>query len=141
MKRIIISMLLIAVLFTACSSDATVGSMDPEYIDTGVDSDAWATVPAGLFPFGQENEITDVDYEYQMMVTDVTVEQYAAYLNEALASGDVNVGEFEIEAGDFNKYGCDIFYRVTNTKTDDLVVLAKTGVVFFDYSKNNKNIK
>jgi len=44
--------------------------------------------------------------------------------------------KFEIGAGDFNKYGCDIFYRVTNIKTDDLVVLAKTGVVFFDYSKN-----
>jgi len=44
--------------------------------------------------------------------------------------------KFEIGAGDFNKYGCDIFYRVTNTKTDDLVALAKTGVVFFDYSKN-----
>jgi acyl-CoA thioester hydrolase len=44
--------------------------------------------------------------------------------------------KFEIGAGDFNKYGCDIFYRVTTTKTDDLVALAKTGVVFFDYSKN-----
>ncbi len=44
--------------------------------------------------------------------------------------------KFEIGAGDFNKYGCDIFYRVTNIKTDDLVILAKTGIVFFDYSKN-----
>jgi acyl-CoA thioesterase FadM len=44
--------------------------------------------------------------------------------------------KFEIGAGDFNKYGCDIFYRVTNIKTDDLVAFAKTGVVFFDYSKN-----
>ncbi len=44
--------------------------------------------------------------------------------------------KIEIGAGDFNKYGCDIFYRVTNIKTGDLVVLAKTGVVFFDYAKN-----
>lgn len=44
--------------------------------------------------------------------------------------------KFEIGAGDFNKYGCDIFYRVSNIKTGDLVALAKTGVVFFDYSKN-----
>ena len=43
---------------------------------------------------------------------------------------------FEIGAGDFNKYGCDICYRVTNVKTDNLVLLAKTGVVFFDYGKN-----
>lgn len=44
--------------------------------------------------------------------------------------------KFEIGAGDFNKYGCNIFYRVTNIKTGDVVVLAKTGVVFFDYLKN-----
>ncbi len=44
--------------------------------------------------------------------------------------------KFEIGAGDFNKYGCDLFYRVTNMKTGGLVLLAKTGIVFFDYSKN-----
>ena len=44
--------------------------------------------------------------------------------------------KFEIGAGDFNKYGCDFFYRVTNMKTGDLVLLAKTGIVFYDYSKN-----
>jgi len=44
--------------------------------------------------------------------------------------------KFEIGAGEFNKYGCDIFYRVTNMKTGELVGLAKTGVVFFDYSTN-----
>ena len=44
--------------------------------------------------------------------------------------------KFEIGAGDFNKYGCTIFFRVTNSKTGNLVVIAKTGVVFFDYSKN-----
>ena len=44
--------------------------------------------------------------------------------------------KFEIGAGDFNKYGCDIFYRVTNVNTGNLVVLAKTGVVFFNYAQN-----
>ncbi len=44
--------------------------------------------------------------------------------------------KFEIGAGDFNQYGCDIFYRVTNTKTNDLILLAKTGIVFFDYAEN-----
>jgi len=44
--------------------------------------------------------------------------------------------KFEIGAGDFNKYGCDIFYRVTNTKTNNLILLAKTGIVFFDYAEN-----
>jgi len=44
--------------------------------------------------------------------------------------------KFEIGAGDFTKHGCDIFYRVTNTKNNTLVILAKTGIVFFDYDKN-----
>ncbi len=44
--------------------------------------------------------MTYVDYDYQIMVTDVTVEQYANFLNEAIASGDVTVGEFEVEAGE-----------------------------------------
>jgi len=44
--------------------------------------------------------------------------------------------KFEVGVGDFNKYGCDIFYRVTNTKNNDLVLLAKTGIVFFDFARN-----
>ncbi len=44
--------------------------------------------------------------------------------------------KFEVGAGEFNKYGCDIFYRVLNTKNNELVLLAKTGIVFFDYVNN-----
>ena len=44
--------------------------------------------------------------------------------------------QFEIGAGEFNKYGCDFFYRVSNQKSGKLVLLAKTGIVFFDYAKN-----
>ena len=102
MKRIIImiGLLLISVGATACASNANAGAITPEYIETGVDPDAWVTIPAGDFPYGQEDVLTAVDYDYQIMVTDVTVEQYANYLNEALASGDISVGEFEVEAGE-----------------------------------------
>ena len=41
----------------------------------------------------------------------------------------------EIAAGDLNKYGCDLFYRVTHAETSALVLEAKTGIVFFDYRK------
>ena len=44
--------------------------------------------------------------------------------------------KFELGVGDFNKYGCDIFYRVTNAKNQKLVLEAKTGIIFFDYEKN-----
>lgn len=43
--------------------------------------------------------------------------------------------KFEIGAGEFSKYGCDIFYRATHTRTGKLIILAKTGIVFFDIGK------
>ncbi len=43
---------------------------------------------------------------------------------------------FEIGAGDFNKYGLDLFYKVTNSETKTPIIQAKTGIVFFDYHKN-----
>lgn len=43
--------------------------------------------------------------------------------------------QIDIALGDFNKYGCDIFYLITNKKTAVEVAHAKTGVVFFDYEQ------
>jgi len=36
---------------------------------------------------------------------------------------------------DFNKYGCDFVYRVTEKTSHREVARAKTGIVFFDYAK------
>lgn len=44
--------------------------------------------------------------------------------------------KFELGAGDFNKYGCDIFYRATHLKNQKPVLEAKTGLIFFDYAEN-----
>lgn len=44
--------------------------------------------------------------------------------------------KIEIAATDFNKYGCDIFYRVTRVPEQTLVLEAKTGIVFFNYLEN-----
>jgi len=43
--------------------------------------------------------------------------------------------QIDIALGDFNKYGCDIFYLITNKKTAVEIAHAKTGVVFFDYEQ------
>ena len=53
--------------------------------DTGVDSNAWATIPAGLFIKGQAADPAIIDSDYEIMVTDVTVAQYVDFLNTALA--------------------------------------------------------
>lgn len=100
MKRAIVGLIAVALLLTACGPTPNTSTIDPPYIDTGIDSDAWATVPAGEFPYGQHDNMTMVDYDYEIMVTDVTVAQYAAFLNEALAGGDVYVGEFEAQVGE-----------------------------------------
>jgi formylglycine-generating enzyme required for sulfatase activity len=100
MKRIFLVLTLAASLLAACGPAPSVGAITPPYIDTGVDSESWALVLAGEFPYGQHDHLTLVDYDYEIMVTDVTNEQYARYLDEALAAGVVGVGEVEVEAGE-----------------------------------------
>jgi formylglycine-generating enzyme required for sulfatase activity len=58
--------------------------------DTGVDPNVWAQIPAGEFHSGQHDEIKSTG-AYEIMVTDVTVAQYADFLNKALADGYVKV--------------------------------------------------
>ncbi|WP_367183863.1 thioesterase family protein [Neptuniibacter sp.] len=41
----------------------------------------------------------------------------------------------DIALDDFNKYGCDIYYLISNKKTAVEVAHAKTGIVFFDYEQ------
>ncbi len=41
--------------------------------------------------------------------------------------------KIEVGIGDFNKYGCDLFYRVTNVDSGKEVARAKTGIAFFNY--------
>lgn len=41
----------------------------------------------------------------------------------------------EIAVGDLNKYGFDLYYRITNKATGKEVAHGKTGIVCFDYSK------
>jgi formylglycine-generating enzyme required for sulfatase activity len=79
----------IALLLSGCRAvdlDAPI----PVY-ETGVDSTGWALVPAGRFLSGQHNEPATIDYDFEIMVTDVAVGQYVTFLNEALADGAISV--------------------------------------------------
>jgi formylglycine-generating enzyme len=118
MKRVLsLTLILVVVLLASCAPVDLNAPIRP--YDTGLDSNAWATVPAGDFLAGQEAKPTTIDYDYQIMVTDVTVSQYVDFLNAALAdgtlkaSGDQIVGpypgdefqgakhELEISAGNY----------------------------------------
>ena len=81
--------LIAAILLVACGS-ADLNAPLPSY-QSGVDPEAWVNIPAGEFLSGQFNEPFVVDYDYEIMVTDVTVSQYVAYLNSALADGTLKV--------------------------------------------------
>ncbi len=88
------TLLLLGVLLVACAPvdlDAAI----PAY-DTGVDVEAWAAIPAGEFLSGQFNDRTTIDYDYEMMVTDVTVAQVVRFLNAALQDGTLRAVEGRI---------------------------------------------
>lgn len=88
MKRLFLTLSLLAALLASCAPVDLNASL-PTF-DTGIDSNAWVEVPEGEFFFGQFN---DVEYTpaFEIMVTDVTTQQYADFLNAALADGYVKV--------------------------------------------------
>ncbi len=118
MKQKTFFLIVIVLLLVGCVS-SEVSLTPPPQLDPGIDPDSWALVPAGEFLMGLHEHETIVDYNYEIMVTDITNAQYADYLNLALADdtvkvvGDQIVGyypgdefhahkhEIEIKAGDW----------------------------------------
>jgi formylglycine-generating enzyme required for sulfatase activity len=91
MKYVIPLLLLIPIV--ACSTQAPV---TPLKYDTGIDPEAWATVPSGEFSFGEHEEKIKLDYVYAIMVTDVTNTQFARYLDQALTNGKIKIAANKI---------------------------------------------
>ena len=90
MKRTLIFLLITGALLTACAS-GQVNAAPPPRIETGVDPQAWAHIPAGEFLSGLHAEEVHLDHDFKMMVTHVTNAQYADYLNQALAAGAIQI--------------------------------------------------
>jgi len=91
--RSVLAFGLVAVLLASCAP-ADLNAAMPAF-ETGANPKAWAQVPAGEFYFGQHGEIKSTA-AYEIMVTDVTVSQYADFLNAALADGSVKIVDEEI---------------------------------------------
>ena len=91
MRRSFGLFLLTALLVSGCAGALSSAAPSPMDIDTGVDPEAWALVPAGEFFYSRHAHETMIDYDYEVMVTDVTNAQFAAYLNEALEAGAVKI--------------------------------------------------
>jgi formylglycine-generating enzyme len=93
MKRFFLSLVLFAALIASC---APVDLNAPlPTLDSGMDPNTWAQVPAGEFYFGQHEDIERTN-AYEIMITDVTASQYADFLNAALDEGYVKVDSEQI---------------------------------------------
>ncbi len=99
-----IDLILVVLLLSSCASPNLTAPI-PTF-DTGVDANAWATIPAGEFLSGQFNEPTAIPYDYEIMVTDVTVAQYVKYLNSALVDGTLKTEADKISG----YYSGDVFH-------------------------------
>lgn len=88
MKRLFLTLSLLTVLLAACAPVDLIAPI-PAY-DTGVNPTSWAQVPAGEFYFGQHEDVESTE-AYEIMVTDVTAQQYSDFLNAAVADGTLKV--------------------------------------------------
>lgn len=52
------------------------------------------------------------------------------YLSEAFHGEELSI---EVATTDFNKYGCDLVYRIREVGADREVARVKNGIVFYDY--------
>lgn len=90
-------LIMILSVYIGCGIDVNQKSkIDVPYVDTGVNTNEWALIHAGKYYKGAHLHVTDITYDYQMMLTDVTNEQYAKYLNEALARKTIVVENNEV---------------------------------------------
>ncbi len=112
MKRMIMSIILLAALLASCTP-VDLNAPVPAF-STGVDPETWAQIPVGDFYFGQTDQVVATD-DYEIMVTDVTTTQYAEFLNEALSTGFIKVEGDQI-SGD---YPGDEFHGVKHEERID----------------------
>jgi formylglycine-generating enzyme required for sulfatase activity len=89
MNRMMLYCILVVSLLTGCISSSQAAQVVHQSIDTGIDPNSWVQVPAGEFLMGLHEHETMVDYDYEIMVTDVTNAQFADYLNAALTDGTI----------------------------------------------------
>jgi formylglycine-generating enzyme required for sulfatase activity len=91
--KLLLVCMLSAFTLAACS---TAASSPPAAVQTGVDPATWVRIAAGPYSSGPQGQAAQLDYDYEIMVTDVTNAQYAAYLDAALAAGTVTLVDGDV---------------------------------------------
>lgn len=94
MKHIIYFLIASLIILSGCSD---ITPTEPiEYTDTGINSEDWAFIPAGEFLKGQNDHETDLDYDYEIMITDVTNSQFIRFLNDAKVKKIISINNNQI---------------------------------------------
>lgn len=94
MKKTTLIIISLIFILAACTP-VDVNAPAPVY-DTGIDPETWVEIPAGEFLSGQFNFEKTIDYDYEIMVTHVTNQQFADYLNDALGEGYIKISGDEV---------------------------------------------
>lgn len=98
MKKLslISSLLAFVLLLSGCGAIPEEPGALSEFTDSGVDPDTWVRIPAGPFLKGQFNKPAAIDYDYEIMATEVTNAQYAKYLGAALSKGKIKLEDGKV---------------------------------------------
>lgn len=79
--------------------------------------------------FLNQYHYSELDVEgFGIIMTDTAI----VYKAEGFHGDQIQI---DVAVGDFNKYGCDFYYLISNKQTAVEVAHAKTGIVFFDYNE------
>jgi acyl-CoA thioesterase FadM len=77
--------------------------------------------------FLKAHEYSEINVEgLGIIMTDCAI----VYKSEAFYGDNL---EIKIGVDEFYKYGCDLYYQLSNKNTEKEVAIVKTGIMFFDY--------
>jgi len=94
MKHIFFLLITSLLFITGCSDIPQTEQI--EYTDTGINSNDWAFIPAGEYLKGQFDHEAILDYDYEIMITNVTNSQFVQFLNEASEKKIISVKNNQI---------------------------------------------
>ena len=126
-KRMMFIVLVLAIMcvILSCDKDST----GPSDIENNFE---WCDVPAGDYTWGEDDEIQNIAYDYQIMKYEVTNQQYVDYLTEVYANGDIVVtalrvegyynGDENYESGNYKFYELDDWYNIITWNGSDFII-------------------
>ena len=90
---VILAVSLIGTITTGCVSEPETPVGVQRFIGPYADPNSWALVPSGPFLTGQYGTEAEIPYDFEIMLTEVTNNQYLQYLSEAYEEGAVLIEE------------------------------------------------